>query len=300
MISPSALKKGDTLAIISTARKISKEELAPSIKAFENWGLHVVFGSNLFKEQYQFAGNEAQRLSDLQWAIDNPEINAIMCARGGYGTTRFVDQVNLDALTKNPKWICGFSDVTALIGCINRSGVEALHSTMPIFFSGKTSKKSIESLRKVLFGEKITYTSEAHSFNIPGTSEGEVVGGNLSILNNCIGTLSDVDWDGKILFMEDLDEYIYHIDRMMVHLDRCGKLKNLAGLIVGSMSSMHDNNIPFGKTAEEIILEHCSKYDYPICFGFPVGHEMENYAMICGRNAHLEISDSFTTLAFDE
>jgi len=298
VIQPEFLKKGDKIAIISTARKISLEELKTSIKTFQNWGLEVILGPNLFKEDNQFAGTDSERLSDLQWVLDSKEIKAAVCARGGYGTTRFIDKLDFTEFKKNPKWICGFSDVTAIIGSINAIGIEAIHSTMPIFFDGKTSPGSIESLRNTLFGESIKYSSEPFHLNKSGNAEGEMVGGNLSILNNIIGTKSDFDWSGKILFMEDLDEYLYHVDRMLVHLDRVGKLQSIAGLVVGSMSSMHDNAIPFGKNVEEIIYEHCSKYDFPICFNFPIGHEMENRAVRCGEKVKLEVNSNGGFLNF--
>lgn len=296
MIAPKFLKEGDKIAIISTARKITLEELKPAINLFNHWSLEVVFGPNLFKSHHQFAGTDNERLSDLQWVLDTHDIKAAICARGGYGTTRFIDKLNFTEFKKHPKWICGFSDVTALIGSINAIGVQSIHSTMPIFFNGKTSANSIESLRKLLFGEKLTYSTSHHPFNILGSAEGKIIGGNLSILNNIIGTKSDIDWSGRILFMEDLDEYLYHIDRMMVHLDRAGKLKNLAGAIIGSMSKMNDNAIPFGKTAYEIIQEHFSKYNYPVCYGFPIGHEMENLAIKCGAEGVLNITEVDTQL----
>ena len=298
MIQPEYLKGGDKIAIISTARKISLKELYTSINTFESWGLEVILGPNLFKEDNQFAGTDADRLSDLQWVLDSNEIKAAVCARGGYGTTRFIDELDFSEFKKNPKWICGFSDVTALIGSINAHGIQAIHSTMPIFFNGKTTPESIESLRKALFGMQLEYSSNHNKLNVEGATEGEIIGGNLSILNNIIGTKSDFDWSGKILFMEDLDEYLYHIDRMMVHLDRSGKLEKLAGVVVGSMSSMHDNAIAFGLNAEEIIHEHCSKYNFPICFNFPIGHEMENRAVKCGAKVSFEVLKKGTFLKF--
>lgn len=299
MIQPEFLKKGDKIAIISTARKISLEELNTSIQTFKNWGLEVILGPNLFKEENQFAGSDADRLSDLQWVLDSKEIKAAVCARGGYGTTRVIDSLDFTEFKKNQKWICGFSDVTAIIGSINALGIAAMHSTMPIFFDGKTSADSIESLRKTLFGEVSNYESKPNELNIKGKVKGKLIGGNLSILNNIVGTKSDFDWSGKVLFIEDLDEYLYHIDRMMVHLDRCGKLEKLSGLIVGSMSSMHDNKIPFGKNAVEIIFEHCSKYNFPICFNFPIGHEMENLAVICGKEVEFEVNSEGGFLNFN-
>lgn len=297
MIKPNSLIEGDKIAIISTARKISKEEINTAILLFESWGLEVVLGPNLFKKKNQFAGSDQERLSDLQWVLDSKQIKAAVCARGGYGTTRFIDQLDFTTFKQHPKWICGFSDVTALLGSINAIGYQAIHSTMPIFFDGKTSQESIESLKSALFGTELNYQSDPHKLNKYGIGEGEIIGGNLSILNNIVGTKSDFDWEKKILFIEDLDEYLYHIDRMMVHLDRVGKLENLSGLVVGSMSSMHDNKISFGKNVEEIIYEHCAKYDYPICFNFPVGHEMENRTIICGASAKLTISQQNVILS---
>ena len=298
MIQPEYLKEGDKIAIISTARKISLEELNTSINTFKSWGLEVILAPNLFKEAHQFAGTDDERLSDLQWVLDSKDIKAAICGRGGYGTTRFIDRLDFIEFKKNPKWICGFSDVTALIGSINAVGFQALHSTMPIFFDGKTTSESVESLRKALFGEGLKYFSKPYKLNKLGIAKGEIIGGNLSLLNNIIGTKSDFDWSGKILFIEDLDEYLYHIDRMMVHLDRADKLEKLAGLVVGSMSSMHDNKIPFGKNVEEIIHEHCSKYDFPICFNFPIGHDMENMAVRCGEIAELIVDEKGGMLTF--
>ncbi|WP_242916127.1 S66 peptidase family protein [Pontibacter liquoris] len=295
---PASLRPGDKIAIIAPARKITVPEIALAISTFESWGLEVVLGNTIGASYNQFAGDDAQRLQDLQHMLDDDSIKAIVCARGGYGTTRIVDQVDFSRFQQHPKWLVGFSDVTALHCHIHTLGLESIHAIMPVLFPKVGTAPSIETLRRALFGEEFIYTAAPHAFNRTGIATGQLVGGNLSMLLTLTGTRSDISTDGKILFLEDLDEYLYHIDRMMVHLDRSGKLANLAGLLIGDMSDMHDNAIPFGKTAYEIILEHTGKYRYPVSFGFPVGHEPLNLAMICGRTAQLNVNEIGVQLAY--
>ena len=292
------LQTGDKIAIISTARKVSFAEMEPAIAILKSWGLEVILGKTIGADFNQFAGDDSVRLADLQQMLDDTSINAILCARGGYGTARLLDQLDFSRFRQNPKWLIGFSDVTALHAHLYTLGFESLHAIMPILFAREGSEAAIESLRSILFGENISYTAEAHEFNRSGKGEGDLVGGNLSILHTILGTRSDFDYSGKILFLEDLDEYLYHIDRMLVHLDRCGKLENLAGLIIGQMSDMKDNLIPFGHSAYEIIQQHTSRYNYPVCFGFPVGHEPHNLALICGRKAKLEVTEKGSFLSY--
>jgi muramoyltetrapeptide carboxypeptidase len=294
----SALRPGDTIAIVATARRITLPEIELAIRTFESWGLNVVLGQTIGASYNYFAGDDALRLQDLQQMLDDEHIKAIVCARGGYGTTRIIDQVDFTNFTKHPKWLVGFSDVTTLHCHIHNMGIESAHAIMPLLFPREGAAASIETLRKVLFGEELIYTVAPHSFNRTGTGLGQLVGGNLSILGSLTGTRSDISTAGKILFLEDLDEYFYHIDRMMVHLDRSGKLENLAGLVIGDMSDMKDTAIPFGKTAFEIIQEHAGKYNYPVCYGFPVGHEPLNLALVCGRKAKLEVKPEGVKLAY--
>ncbi|NDK57552.1 S66 peptidase family protein [Pontibacter fetidus] len=293
-----ALQPGDKIAILSTARKITTQELAPAIQTFGNWGLEVVLGQTIDASYNQFAGDDALRLQDFQEMLDNETIKAIVCARGGYGTIRIIDQVDFTKFKKQPKWVIGFSDVTTIHSHIHNLGIETVHAIMPVLFGREGTVDSVETLRKVLFGESINYSSGPHAFNRTGSAKGQLVGGNLSMLHTLTGTKSDISTEGKILFLEDLDEYLYHIDRMLVHLDRSGKLSNLAGLIVGDMSDMKDNAISFGKTAYEIILEHTGKYNYPVCYNFPVGHEPLNLALVCGREAILEVNEQGAKLGY--
>ncbi|MBX0334160.1 LD-carboxypeptidase [Pontibacter sp. HSC-14F20] len=295
MITP--LQPADKIAIIATARLISHEEIATAIDILQGWGLEVEVGPTVGAQYGVFAGDDALRLQDLQQALDRPDIKAIICARGGYGTTRILDQVDFSHFQKHPKWIVGFSDITSLLCHIHSLGIESVHGIMPLLFP-KGTEAALDSLRRVLFGEELSYSTGPHTFNRTGIAEGELIGGNLALLHNVSGTSSDFSTKGKVLFLEDVDEYLYSIDRMMVHLDRAGKLKDLAGLIVGHFSDMKDNAIPFGKDAYEIIAEHTGKYNYPVCYGFPTGHEPDNLALVCGRRAKLEVEETGVRLEY--
>jgi muramoyltetrapeptide carboxypeptidase len=295
---PKPLKQGSTIGLISTARKIDKETLKPAVELFESWGLKTVFSQHLFEEDHQFAGSDEQRLADLQSFIDDPQIEAVMCVRGGYGTVRIVDELNFLSLTQKPKWICGYSDVTVLLNKLQRKGLESLHSTMPIDFH-RVSETGKESLRRVLFGETLAYEVEGHPFNKKGETHGRLMGGNLSVLYSQTGSPSSLNTEGAILFIEDLDEYLYHIDRMMQNLKRNGYFERLSGMIVGGMTDMHDNKIPFGRNAKEIISDILRPYNFPLCFDFPAGHQDDNRALIFGRRVRLDVG-SRVKLVFED
>jgi len=286
------LKKNDKIAIVSTARKISREEIALAIDTFESWGLEVILGKTIDLSHHQYAGTDQERAADFQEMLDRDDIKAIICARGGYGTIRIMDYLNFTAFINKPKWIVGYSDITILHTHINTYfGIQTIHATMPINFKDN-SEASLISLKNALFGNNYTINFPANNLNRLGTVQGEIIGGNLSILYSILGTKSGFKADNKILFIEDLDEYLYHLDRMMLALKRAGKLNKLKAIIVGGMTKMHDNNIPFGKNAEEIIAEHCSSFHYPICFNAPCGHLDNNNALIFGKEVNLKIEDS--------
>lgn len=296
---PPSLKIGDTIAIVSTARKISKEEINFATKTFENWGLKVVLGKTIGAEYNQFAGKDEFRASDFQDMLNNQEIKAIICARGGYGTVRILDYLDFTHFTNNPKWIVGYSDVTALHTLINcYLNIQTIHGTMPINFK-TNSNESLNSLKNALFGKKFIIEANPHSFNKFGIVEGEIIGGNLSILYSILGTKSGFNTDNKILFIEDLDEYLYHIDRMIVALKRSGKFNKLKGLIVGGMTDMNDNTIPFGKAAEAIINEHLENFDFPICYDFPSGHISDNRSLILGEKSNLSVDEKQVKLTLE-
>lgn len=298
MKTPEYLKKGDSIGIISTARKISKKELESSLKFIESWGFNIVFGKSIGAEDDQFAGNDDLRAADLQEMLDNPEIKAIWCAKGGYGTVRIIDKIDFSSFIKHPKWVIGYSDVTVLHSHIHNLGIETLHAQMVSGLETKI-KETSDSLLDVLLGKnyEISYKT-LNSLNRPGASKGELIGGNLSMLYSLCGSKSSINTDGKILFIEDLDEYLYHIDRMIMNLKRNGMFENLAGLIVGGMTEMNDNTIPFGKTAEEIIWGIVKDYDFPVCFNFPAGHVEDNRALIMGREVELNVHDSGINVRF--
>ncbi|MEZ0007308.1 muramoyltetrapeptide carboxypeptidase [Flavobacterium sp. 28YEA47A] len=298
VIMPEYLKKGDTVGILATARKIDLATIEPGIKLLESWGLKVVIGKTIGKEQNQLAGADWQRATDFQEMLDNPTIKAIWAAKGGYGTVRIVDRINFTNFKKKPKWVIGFSDITVLHSHINNMDIGTLHAIMAI--SAKTATpEAIESLRKALFGEKLEYHIPAHPFNKKGKAQGELVGGNLSVLYSIQGSKSAVDMKGKILFIEDLDEYLYHIDRMMMNLKRNGSLDGLKGIIIGGMTSMNDNDIPWGKDALEIIEDVVKDLKIPIAYNFPAGHIKDNRALILGKNVTLEVNDKETVLKFE-
>lgn len=298
LIMPEYLKKGDTVGILATARKIDLATIEPGIKLLESWGLKVVIGKTIGKEQNQLAGADWQRATDFQEMLDNPAIKAIWAAKGGYGTVRIVDRINFTNFKKKPKWVIGFSDMTVLHSHINNMDIGTLHAIMAISAKSATPE-AIESFRKALFGEKLEYHIPAHPFNKKGKAQGELVGGNLSVLYSIQGSKSAVDMKGKILFIEDLDEYLYHIDRMMMNLKRNGSLDGLKGIIVGGMTSMNDNDIPWGKDALEIIEDVVKDLKIPIAYNFPAGHIKDNRALILGKNVTLEVNDKETVLKFE-
>ncbi len=295
------LKAGDRVALAATARAVSPEEMAPAIQMLESWGLQVVVPEGLYLRENQLAGSDTHRAALLQNLLDDPSIHAILCCRGGYGTVRIIDKLDFSRFAQCPKWIVGYSDVTILHSHIHSTlGLPTLHATMPINFPADLhSTPATESLRKALFGEKVNYQWLTETSAVPGVTEGMVVGGNLSILYSLCGSRSQLDTRGKILLIEDLDEYLYHIDRMMQNLKRCGMLEGLAGLVVGGMTDMHDNTIPFGHTAEEIVSEAVAEFNYPVAFRAPFGHLGDNnLALPLGKKMHLEVANSKKSCIF--
>lgn len=292
MIQPPCLKKGDKVGIVSPARCISFEEVHPAIRLLQRFNLEVVLGTHVFSRHHQLAGTDSQRIHDLQQMLDDPQIRAILCSRGGYGTVRIIDRLDFTRFCQNPKWIIGFSDVTVLHSHIHqRFGIETLHAAMPVTIKSDKPDESARTLLNAIFGYSISYNWPRSNLSRNGTASGLLTGGNLSILASLAGSVSDLDTSGKILFLEDLDEYLYHVDRMMLNLKRSGKLNNLAGLIVGGMTGMKDNTIPFGQTAAEIVADAVKEYNYPVCFDFPSGHTNPNLALILGRNVTLKVAE---------
>tara|TARA_R110000868_G_scaffold34066_4_gene123236 strand:- start:60 stop:971 length:912 start_codon:yes stop_codon:yes gene_type:complete len=298
MRSPKFLNQGDTVRIVATARKVSAEELAPAVEKLQTWGLRVVLGKNIFAQENQFAGSDQQRTEDLQEALDDENCAAIWCARGGYGTVRIIDDINWDKFIEKPKWIIGYSDVSVLHNSLQNLNFASLHAPMPLEFVKNTSE-SIALLQDALFGKAYQIKAATHPFNRFGTVGGEIIGGNLSMLYSCLGSPTAIDTSDKILFIEDLDEYLYHVDRMLYNLVRNGYFANIKALIVGTMSDMNDNNIPFGESAETIIARHAQNFDFPIAFGFPIGHSNNHFPLVFGEKVTLEVNSDASILNFN-
>lgn len=295
-LAPPKLRKGDTIMIIAPARSFSAADAAAAVAVLESWGLHVKLGGSIGPIHHQFAGTDELRAADLQAALDDPSLAAILCARGGYGTVRILDRLDFTAFRKHPKWLIGFSDVTYLHQHINLVvGVQSIHAPMAMQFA-KSSAEVLESLRLALFEGRTSMCFPAHSLNRPGAAEGVLCGGNLSILYSLTGTRTVINTRNKILFLEDLDEYLYHIERMMFNLRRAGKLEHLSALVCGGFTDMKDHSIPFGMEAEEIIFRMVQDYDYPVVFGAHAGHVPENFSLIFGKPAKLNFEAETVSL----
>lgn len=298
MTTPPILQKGDTIAILATARKNLDDNLKPAIDLLHSWGLEVVIGNTIGLDENQLAGTDEQRAADFQQQLDNPNIKGIWCVKGGYGTVRMVDLLNFTKFKQNPKWIIGFSDVTVLHNHLNTMGFKSIHGIMPVT-TARASKKAVESLKIALFGNQLSYQVAPDPMNRIGTATGELVGGNLSILYSLLGSQSAIDCTDKILFIEDLDEYLYHVDRMMINLKRNGCLESIKGIIVGSMSDMKDNDIPWGKNAVQIIEDVTKTYNIPVLYSFPAGHIRDNRALILGSKVSLKVGENSSSVVFE-
>jgi muramoyltetrapeptide carboxypeptidase len=296
---PPYLNKGDTIGLVCPAGYMPVERVSECIRVLnEDWGFTTKVGATIGKQFNYFSGTDEERLADIQKMLDDEEVKAVLCARGGYGLSRIIDRIDFSAFKKRPKWVIGFSDITILHSHIYRNYyISTLHASMANAFNEEGYKNEyVQSLRNALEGKKIKYQITSHEFNKKGEGIGELVGGNLSLLVHLIGTDSDIKTKGRILFLEDVGEYLYNIDRLMRQLKRSGKLDKLAGLIVGGFTDSKDTERPFGQTAYEIIRDIIKEYDYPVCFGFPVSHEKENYALKIGAGYKLKITKSKVVL----
>lgn len=293
------LSPGDEAAIIAIGKKVEEQDIQPAVRMIEEWGLKVRLGKNIFKSHLIFAGTDEERLSDLQEMINDRDIKVIFCARGGYGASRIVDRVDFSALAGNPKWIVGFSDVTSLLTVGAAMNFQALHALMPFQYNQIEYRASVESVRKALFGQRYDLRAAAHPLNVYGAAYAPVTGGNITILCASLGIRNAFETRGKILLLEEVEEYLYRLDRLMVHLKRAGKLENLAAVVVGHMTHMQDNETPYGKNAYEIIHEHVGSLGIPVCFGFPSGHEPDNMAIPFDIPARLNVDQDGAQLTFD-
>lgn len=295
---PAYLQPGDKVAIVCPASFI-RGNIDVGIRTLESWGLEVVVGKTVSTAYHQFAGDDSLRAADLQWALDDPSIKAVFAARGGYGCVRIIDQIDFSAFEKQPKWLVGFSDITVLHSHIQRNyKIATIHGQMPKSFESGT-EASLDTLRKALFGDNMDFTYTQSAFpNRPGEATGKLIGGNLAILLSVLGSDSDPKYSNKILFIEDVGEAYYAVDRMLWALKRAGKLRKLKGLIVGGFSSMKDNDPAFGQSVEEIVWDKIKEYDFPVAFGYPAGHIDDNHALILGRKVTLTTTTESVSLQY--
>ena len=285
---PPYLKKGDKIALVCPAKKLPKP-IDHAIEILKSWGLEVIIGDSVYASHHQFAGNDKLRTNDIQRFLDDPSIKAIISGRGGYGTIRIIDDLDFTEFDKNPKWFVGFSDITVILShLIAQCNMQCLHAQMPYTFDEST-KEALISLQKALFGQKQTYAYESTFNNRAGEADGILIGGNLTLLAMVQGSASEMDFKDKILFLEDVGEHEYSIDRMLRMLKRAGKLSHLKGLIIGAFNEIEEEKISFGQTADQVICEIVQEYDYPVCFNFPTGHIENNLCMTLGAEINLKV-----------
>ncbi|NNK69591.1 MAG: LD-carboxypeptidase [Flavobacteriaceae bacterium] len=304
LIQPPILKAGDTVAIVAPSGILNNrnKEINQAVTLLKSWGLNTKIGEHVFDKSGHFAGTDEDRISDLQQAIDDNNVKAIWMARGGYGMVRVIDEIDYSSLKSNPKWIIGYSDITALHNNLHNIGMESIHAMMCTSMTDDPEeiKTSINSLKDVLFGNSMSYETEGSSYNKVGEASGQLVGGNLTLLHTMLGSKSSINPNGKILFIEEIGEYAYHIDRMLMSLKRAGYFKGCEGLIVGHISNVRVNTTPWGKPMEQLILDAFKDYDFPILFDFPAGHEDDNRALILGRSIELKVEKDKGSVIFSD
>ena len=302
LVQPPYLKAGDTVAIVAPSGILKNKdtEIQKAKDLLKSWGLNYVIGKHVFNQNNHFAGTDDERCEDFQQAMDDPTIKAIWCARGGYGTVRILDKLDYSKFRKKPKWIIGYSDITALHSQVHNEGFESMHAMMCASLQDdpETIKETISTFKDALFGKPLHYVLAGSTYNKTGSVSGELVGGNLSILYSMLGSKTNIDTSGKILFIEEIGEYKYHIDRMLQSLKRAGYFDNCKGVIVGDITKLRKNTTLWGSSVEQLILDALSEYDFPIAFNMPAGHEKDNRAMILGRTVELTVSSEQSTVVF--
>ena len=304
LIRPPYLKEGDTVAIVAPSGilKNREREVQQAVDLLKSWGLHATVGKHVFSKANHFAGTDEERCEDLQKAMDDPTISAIWCARGGYGTVRILDKLDYTKLKENPKWIIGYSDITALHNQLHNKGFESLHALMCVSLTKDISEvqESVDTFKAALFGKPENYDLEGSKYNREGEAKGQLIGGNLTMLHTMLGSDTSLDTSGKILFIEEIGEYKYHIDRMLQSMKRAGYFENLKGLVVGDMSKLRKNTTLWGTSIEQLILDATADYDFPIAFNMPAGHEKDNRALVLGREVELKVGKGKSSLKFQK
>jgi len=292
MIKPNSIKEGDIVSVISPSGIVNIDEVKSGINILKDWGLRIKAGKHIYKSYNNFAGNDKQRLEDLQNALDDENVKAIFCTRGGYGLSRIVGKLNFEKFITKPKWLIGFSDITVLHSYLNNKlGIQSIHGPVLRSFSSLTNTKSLFYLHNILFNNTISYNIDIKTPSIRGEIDGILIGGNLSILHNLRKTPYDIIPDNKILFIEDVNEYLYHLDRMLMSFELSGVFSKLKGIIAGGFTDMKDQKTPFGKNAQEIIYSFAKEYNIPFAWGFPAGHQSPNFPLVLGAKIMLKISN---------
>ena len=305
LITPPYLQKGDTIAIVAPAGKLTtRKDVIDKAKALaESWGLHVVYGKHLFDSAGHFSATDAQRTADFQKAMDNPNIKAIWAGRGGYGTVRILDKLDYSIFKKHPKWIIGYSDITALHSHIHTLGFETIHGMMGTSLADDPNENvaTFKSFKKAIFGKKLSYSLVSVKENRNGAAKGQLIGGNLALLASMLGSESQMNANGKIIFIEEVGEYKYSIDRMLQSLKRAGFFENCKGLIIGDISKIKTNSTKWGSSIEQLIYDVVAEYNFPILYNFPAGHEPDNRSLIFGRTIEMNVNNKgISTVVFDE
>ncbi|MEN3323913.1 LD-carboxypeptidase [Mariniflexile soesokkakense] len=302
LIRPPYLKTGDTVAIVAPSGILRNRttEVEQAKNLLKSWGLHVVLGKNVFNQNNHFAGTDDERREDFQKAMDDPKISAIWCARGGYGAVRILDKLDYSKFKKYPKWVIGYSDITAIHNQVHNEGFESLHAMMctSLQDNNETIKETISTFKDALFGTQITYTLEGLEYNKAGTASGQLVGGNLTILHTMLGSKTSINTAGKILFIEEIGEYEYHIDRMLQSLKRAGYFDDCKGVLVGNITKVRRNTTAWGVSVEQLILDALAEYSFPIAFNMPAGHEKDNRALILGRTVEMTVEKEKSKILF--
>ena len=302
LIRPAYLKAGDTVAIVAPSGILKNRgrEVQQAVDLLKEWGLNAIVGEHVFSKADHFAGTDEERCEDLQKAMDDPTISAIWCARGGYGTVRILDKLDYTKLKENPKWIIGYSDITALHNQLHNQGFESLHALMCVSLTQDITEvqESVDTFKAALFGNPSNYDLEGSKYNREGEASGQLIGGNLTILHTMLGSDTSLDTSGKILFIEEIGEYKYHIDRMLQSMKRAGYFENLNGLVVGDMSKLRKNTTLWGTSVEQLILDALAEYDFPIAFNMPAGHEDDNRALVLGRTVELKVGKESSELSY--
>ena len=301
---PPFLKVGDTVAIVAPSGilKNRNDDVEQAVALLESWGLNAIVGKHVFSQADHFAGTDAERCEDFQKALDDPSISAIWCARGGYGTVRILDKLDYSKFKQHPKWLIGYSDITALHNQIHNEGFQTIHALMCVSLTKDLDdiKETLATFKSILFGNPTEYSLKGSQFNRVGKAKGQLIGGNLTILHTMLGSKTSIDTSGKILFIEEIGEYKYHIDRMLQSLKRAGYFDNCAGVLVGDMSRLRTNTTLWGTSVEELIVDALTEYNFPIAFNMPAGHEKDNRAMVFGKILELTVAKEKSTFKYLE